>query len=365
MSPRSVKFLAGAVVVLFGILFVLNSADRESSAPGAGLLFPELKNRLNDINTLTITDADGAVTVQREAADGPWVVSGKDGYPADTAALRQLLLALADARKLEQKTSDPELYDRLGVADPREESVVEEGSGTLVTAAGKDAAVSVIIGDVAQREYRYVRLPEQPESWLIDQNPTVPAEPGDWLLPQIVDVESSRIRSVTIRHGDGEVLHVQRETADQPDFEVEEIPEGRELSYPTVANSIANTLANLSLEDVRARTRNDREAAVTTDFSTFDGLQVRVNVFPQEAGAEENNAAHGRWISLQASAMAEQTNGEDSSPADDGPAPQQGTAAEEAAAINERVSGWTYRIPGHKANQLTRRWDDILSDEQE
>ena len=28
--------------------------------------------------------------------------------------------------------------------------------------------------------------------------------------------------------------------------------------------------------------------------------------------------------------------------------------------INDRLSGWQYRLPDFKKNLLTRRWDDIL-----
>jgi hypothetical protein len=35
---------------------------------------------------------------------------------------------------------------------------------------------------------------------------------------------------------------------------------------------------------------------------------------------------------------------------------------DEAADIENRVSGWTYRIASYKADQLMRRSDDLLSD---
>src|SRR5690606_25150986 len=180
MSSRNVKILAAVVLILFGVLFALNSTDRTGSRPGEQMLFPEIKSRLNDLNTVTITDADGTITLQREATGDPtagrWVSSGHDGYPADTGKLRQLLLAIADARKIEQKTADQELYERLGVADPREDG----GNGVLVAAKGDDAAVSVILGDTAQREFRYARLPDEEQSWLIDQNPDLPGDSTGW-----------------------------------------------------------------------------------------------------------------------------------------------------------------------------------------
>lgn len=402
MSSRNVKILAFVVLALFVTLFALNRTDRSDAPRGSQMLFPEIKSRLNDVNVVTITDADGTITLQREAdsdsSTGRWVSSSHDGYPADTGKLRQLLLAIADAKKLEQKTSDPELYERLGVADPREDG----GNGVLVSARANDAAISVILGDTAQREFRYARLPDENQSWLIDQNPDLPDDGTGWLLPEIVDIEASRIQSVTIAHADGEQVRIRKEDADAANFEVENIPDGRELRYPAVANGIAGVLGNLTLQDVRSGDLAGEDASVA-EFRTFDGLELRVRIGSrsEEAGGEDGNdvadaSEEEHWITLEASVSdapgspdreepgenpaveaepaEEQTassgQGETSDGDDTAAEEPQATAdapdpAAEAAGINERVGGWSYRIADYKADQLTRRLEDLLSEEQD
>src|SRR5690606_11981750 len=110
LNARSLKILAVIVVALFAAMFALNSGEHGDKADDTGLLFPELKARLNDLNSVTIEDAEGEITLRREeqeeSAAGRWIVPEHDNFPADTGKLRQLLLALADARKLERKTSD-------------------------------------------------------------------------------------------------------------------------------------------------------------------------------------------------------------------------------------------------------------------
>jgi hypothetical protein len=401
VSSRNVKVLAIVVLVLFAGLFALNTTDRSESPAGGNLVFPELKSRLNDINTVTITDADGEITLRREtdAPDGRWIAPDFGGYPVDTGSLRQLLLAIADARKLEQKTSDPELYGRLGVEDPRE----TDGSGVLVSARGDNAAVALILGDTAQSEFRYARIPEEAPSWLISENPTLPAERAGWLLPEIVDIDTSRIESAVIRHADGDVIVLRKANAGDPNFEVEDIPEGRELRYPSVANGIAAVVSSLNLEDVRRTAPKDgsaegarEDAAITAEFRTFDGLELLLRVYGRSAATpdaetEEANAETGDdsdndrdddeqyWIALTATASPPPA-GEEAQPspeeADASPDPDAGEAgeageagvetpadpADEAADINDRVSGWTYRIASYKADQLMRRWEDLLSD---
>jgi hypothetical protein len=395
VSSRNVKVLAIVVLVLFAGLFALNTTDRSESPAGGGLVFPELKARLNDIHTVTITDADGEITLRREtddgAPDGRWTAPDFGGYPVDTGSLRQLLLAIADARKLEQKTSDPERYGRLGVEGPRE----ADGSGVLVSARGDDASVALILGDTAQHEFRYARIPEEAPSWLISENPTLPAERAGWLSPEIVDIDTSKIESAVIRHADGEVIALRKASADDPNFEVENVPEGRELRYPSVANSIAAVVSSLTLEDVRRAAPKDgsaegveEDAAVTAEFRTFDGLELLLRAYRRsaatpDAGTEEANAETGNngdgdddeqyWIALTATASPPPA-GEEAQPSpeeadgsagpDAGEAPLETPASpvDEAADINDRVSGWTYRIASYKADQLMRRWEDLLND---
>jgi hypothetical protein len=397
VNSRNVKILAVVVLILFGTLFALNSGDRSDTSRGDELLFPELKSRLNDIKVVSITDAEGEIALRREADEdgnspaGRWIAPDYDGYPVDTASLRRLLLAIADARKLEQKTSDPELYERLGVQDPRESE--GDSSGVLVSAGGDNAAIALILGDTAQGEFRYARIPDQAPSWLINQNPALPADRAGWLLPGIVDIDASRIESAVIRHTDGEVVTIRKANADEVNFDVENIPEGRELRYPSVANSIGAVLGNLTLEDVRRADSSAQAAAISTaEFRTFDGLELLLRVHSRAAGDPEgenaDTASDGNgdsdgdsdsdtgqhWITLKATAApvpaddAPQESAEDADAAADTDDAAEAAAEEttnpvdEAAGINNRVSGWTYRIADYKADQLTRRQEDLLSD---
>ena len=328
MNRRNVSILAAVLAGLVLLLFVLQAGNDDTSA-GGDLLFPQLKEQINDITAVTITrhGEDAPTTISR-SADG-WTVASRDGYAADVGKLRELLLALADARRVEQKTANAELYDRLGVRDP-----ASDGSkGILLELEGASSAYRLIVGNTAQGGYRYVRIADDPQSWLIDKNPNVPDSPGAWLERNIVDIKAAAVRSVTIRHPDGEEIRVGKESADATDFDVLNVPDGRELSYATVANSIAGALNALSLDDVRQAGERSADA-VTTTFDTFDGVRIVVSTVHEE---------DEYWISLEAAEAGDS-----------------GETAESVASINARVAGWEYRIPEYKANQLTRRFDDIL-----
>jgi hypothetical protein len=330
MNKGNVKALAIGAAILIVILIVMQWSDTDTASDGR-LLLPDLKTHINDISSLTVTrGGDENAIVISKAADG-WLIASRDDYPADIGTLRELLLALADAKIVERKTSNPERYDQLGLRDPE----IEDSKAVRLQLVGADREYDVIIGDAAQGGYRYVRVGDDPQTWLIDRNPSLPMTPGAWLLRNIVDIKSADIRSVTISHPDGEQIRINKESAEASDFDVADIPEGRELSYATVANGIAGVLNALALDDVR-KAADVGTDPVTTTFETFDGARIIVNT---EKSDDES------WITVAASSIDEEI--------------------EAVAAINARVAGWQFRIPQYKANQLTRRWEDILKPETE
>lgn len=300
--------LFALIAILIGIEF--SSIDRDE-ATGRPLLAGLMEN-INDVNRLAILSGGDDELVIANDGSG-WQVEGRD-YPADVAKVREVLLTFAHASVLEEKTSNPDRYALLGVQDPG------EGSDAIgVTIQGDDTTYALIVGNVNQTSYRYVRLQGEATSLLIDRNPELPDDASGWLDSQLIDVPTADVREVVISHSDGEVLRVTRPDAETMDFDAVDIPVDRELSYPTVANSIGGALNNLELEDVRAA--SGEEPITTVEFSTFDERRIVVSV----VGTDDV-----RWVSLQG----------------DG--------------VDDSLAGREFRIAEFRANQLTRRWEDIL-----
>lgn len=279
-----------------------------------------------------------------------WVVSARDNYQADISKIRPLIMALADAEVIEEKTSNPENYSRLGVADPK-----DGGNGYEIALFGPDSSHSVILGDVAQGDFRYARISGESPGYLIDQNPDIPQAAGNWLLLDIIDLDASDIRSVSITHADGENIVVGKSHQEQTDFVVHDIPEGRELTYATVGNGIPAALSKLELQDVRKSI--DAISSTTTIYGTWNGLQITAAIVVEDEGL---------WVAFSAAAIAVGTVAEPANKATS-ESENHGTAVSEAIVpksladeINAHLSGWQYQIPEHKMNLLMRRWDDIL-----
>ena len=365
MTPRTVTVLTAALVVL-GAVALIAQYDPQPPAPGGGLLLPDLGGDLDQVTRVSVVGAGSvAVATLVRGEDGSWSVAEKDGYPADTEKVRQTLISLAEARIVETKTANPDFYDRLGVEGVEDESA----GGVAVTLTGAEMPVNVIVGDTEGTSQVYVREADQAQSFLVDRNPDVGNETTDWLATEILAIPGARMARVTVTHPDGEVVSVSKADPDQSNFDVEEMPPGRELQYASVANVMGNVLSSLNLQDVEPRSETD-EPVTVTEFVTFDGLAI---------SAESVEREDERWVAFRAEfrAPAEESEPESDSAQEDAtdnaaPEAEDNLATEnetdttdvaaEALELDRRLSPWRYRIASFQFDQMTRRLDDLLRD---
>ena len=403
MNYRTVAGLAAALVVV-GALALFSQYDPRPPAPGGGLWLPGLGEELEQVTRMTVTGAgnEPVATLER-GEDGGWTIAEKAGYPADVEKVHHTLISLAEARVVEAKTANPDFHDRLGV-----EGIEDDGAGGVAIAlTGTDSPVNVIVGDTeGASQGPYVREADQTRSFLIDRNPEVGSDTTDWLATEILAIPGARVARVTVAHPDGEVVNVFKDDPEQSNFDVDAIPEDRELQYASIANVMGTVLSNLRLQDVEPLA--DTEVPVTvTEFLTFDGLAVTAESFERGDEAWVAFRAESRALpedmaedlpedvpedlpeDAEAAAVPEETPAEDASiepgaSTDEPDASAESTDAEnegvdagdesvaaddedgdieaEARDLDQRLSGWRYRIANYQFDQMTRRMSDLLRD---
>jgi hypothetical protein len=344
MNSRTLAVLA-VVTLLLVIVAVLAYSRR--SAPGdtaaADVLFPGLSDRVNDVRSIII-DSDGA-TLSIGRVDDEWGLAEKGGYPVEFEKVKQAIMSLAELKIVEPKTSKADFYDRLGVQEPGAGS-----SSKRVTLANEEGGTiaAVVVGNRAEGQLPryYVRREGEPQAWLVGGDLEITSDALSWIDAQIVLVARDRIQAVTTNHPDGEELHVHRQSKDETDFEVDDIPDGLELRYAGIAGSIGSAGSFLRSEDVQPETEIacGEDGDTIAEFRTFDGLLVTA----WTCTAGDDDAIWARF-------HADTFEVPDGGTADEaGPDP-----AADAERINARLDGWRFRISASQASNLRKRLADL------
>lgn len=368
MNSRTLVTLLAALAVLVALAVAVTFSERPETA-GGDLLAPGLKSRLNDVGRIVVRAAGDRTVATLERRDAGWVVLERDAYPANVGRIRGNLIALAEARLLEEKTSNPEFYGRLKVEDVDKDTA---GGLRLDVGAGEQLT-SVIIGTtgVGGGDRAYARRVGEATSWLVSGSFDLPKETADWLDRQIVDLPAARVHAVTITHPDGAVVHIGKATREAIEFTVSSVPAGRELAFPAVGNAIGAALAGLEFDGVEAAkgfAPGDVKPVIAR-FETFDGLVVEVRSFRLPAGlrlrfsATADAALAGRFTPTPAPAATPATQAAAppaAAPATGAPAQDFAAVQGEAARLQARFAGWVYSVPGYKSEQLTRSMADLL-----
>jgi hypothetical protein len=326
MTPRRVVGLLIGALVIVAIAFWASSQRHRSAASVAGQpVLNGLKAAVNDVTELRLAKGDGThVTLRKQPAS--WEVVER-GFPADSGKVRKLLLDLGSLAVVEEKTSNPASYDRIGVEDVKG----AKAGGTRIEVVTPKKVYGVIAGRGSGMKSTYVRATDSPQSFLASPQIMGDADPKQWLEKSVLDIPETRIKEVAVTPASGPAYTVSREKKEQTDFTVANVPKSRELSSPSVANGVSGELGSFTLDDVR-KTPADAKPAETTTFRTFDGLELQV------AGQKDGER---HYVSITPHSTAKETESE-------------------AQTLGAQVTGWQYEIPSYKYEQIFKPLEDLL-----
>ena len=385
MSNKNLLLLALAAIIA-SLLAWQFSRQPEQSSQVAGaiasgeLLLPEFADYANAIDQLQVFGAGEELLLELRRQDQTWSVQQKDGYTADWGKVRDLLRELGQARVIAPKTRREAMYPRLGVADV---SVDNTGGGLLRWNQGDDNALIIGIRS-DDLEGRYVRKPDQAQSYLVDKVLEVPTRPRDWIDRSIVDWQGSRISAVTIRHADKDLIQLARPDDDALELQLQKLPEDRELTGQWAINGIVNALTGLQADNVFRASEPVPADATRLLFVSNDGINLLLSIYAQTSAASEAAETAETEYRLRAEASLEPNSAASVAAAADDPATasnaaaidadssdveatadesdhdNNNAAADEVAQLNQRLQGWEYVIPEYKYNALNKRLEDLL-----
>jgi hypothetical protein len=337
VSPKSFITLSIlTAIALFGAV-VMVANDRElGPAAGAGDAAIEgLLKKANDVGAITIEHNAG--TISLTSGDAGWAVKDRKGYAARTVNIKRTIFGLAQLTLSEPKTRLKQKFAKLELQDPDAPGARSKRI-RLFDAAGKK------IGDLIVGKRRpglagttnggmYVRKPGDTQTWLAAGDADLSVKNIDWLERKIVNIDAKRVKSIVLRHPGGEAVTITKATFEESLFALEGIPTGKKLISILDLTATGKALSNLVLDDVTTVADAgafDPAKTITAEFTTFDGLVVRVRMVERKGTF---------WLTVEASG-----------------------AHKGAATIAARTKGWVYRIADHTASTLTRRMQDLVED---
>ena len=341
MNPKAVLALGAVALIVLIMALLIGRQYGEVAEPTDEALLPGLREQVNDIEAIEIVGPDGesVVTLRRERER--WRVREKSGFEADFARVHGLLRDLAEAKRRDERTSNPEWYARLGVANPG----TEGSDGVLVRFPETDLP-DVIIGQADSAGIgRFARLADESRSWLIDRSPEVPATVLDWLERAVMDIPASALAEITIRHPDGDTVRLRPAGEDNDQWVLLGVPDGREAAPAWQIQPLSGALSGLEFENVRVHDSIPGDA-VRALYRTRDGLNFVASLF-------RDDEAH--WLHFSVSA---ETAARDTDEMDD----EATQLAIDAAAVDGRLSPWQFAITEDRYDRMTRRLEDLLAD---
>lgn len=362
-----------AVVVAVGAIVTgkKGSTTTQVDAPSE-LLLPALDKRINDVARIQIEDATTSVTLTR--TEGVWRVEQSQNYPANFTPISQLVGQLAELKKVEQKTANPELYTRLDVED-----IGPSAKGKLVRLADdKGTEISSVIigkswfpqGGGGGTQYRYARVASEKASWLVSGNLNVQTTTRSWVNAEIASIPNTRVQNIVIEHADGERVEINKAKESDANYMLVTLPAMRELTAESRPNELASALSSLRFDDVaKADTITGATPESTFTATTFDGLVTtakayRVNDKVYLAFRQAADASVIERVNAERKAEADASNEANKDVKDYVPLEPQiiqtETIMDEAEKFNGTAANWVYVLPSWQQERFQRRNEFFL-----
>lgn len=397
------RWLLPATIVVFalaGAAWWLLDRQATDTVEDPGLALPGFAERVDAIDSLEVRGAGEALLVRIEKRDGVWRMPDRDDWPANQREVSRALYRLGQARRIEPKTRDPARHARLGV-----EAIDLPGAkgAALWLDGGEGGPVRLVVGNNhPSLGGSYVRVGDDPQAWLLDEDIGPAREPTDWLDRRLLDLPMARIEEVRVAPAGGRAFRLSRV---EDRFSLD----GRSpdlMTDPDAGNGTAGFTDQLPFDDVAAD--DGSEAIQVVDFIGLDGVAVRVAAWTDARGtwarlsASFDEAAALAWFT-RADAMAAAASdasqeaaqgaardaasvdgaagegaamaagkagagGDVADGAGDAASPPAESPAQRAAALRAKVEAWQasfegrrFLLPPYKAAPLMRGRDDYLA----
>jgi hypothetical protein len=283
---RFTALLVAALIVLAAALYLGSRRNAGETSTAGTPFLPQLASSLGTVSEIDLQKGAPTPGVTLHRAGEQWTIAQRGDYPADASKVHKLLLSLADAKIVEEKTSNPANFAIIGVEDPAS----PKAASTQITLTTKDGKHSVIIGKPTG-EGNFARRGGEDRSFTVEPGITADVEPKAWIDSRLLDVPVAQIQSVEEKPASGPGYALHRLKAGEDGFALDGAPPaGRKLQDAKALAPSAGALSNLTADDVAAASGVDFSKPSQAIFALADG-----NVITVTGTAADDK----RWIEVQ------------------------------------------------------------------
>jgi hypothetical protein len=347
---RFAALAAAALLAISAALFLSMNRNAGHVEARDVPLFPALAGELGTVSSLDIRKGAAAPTVSLRKMGDQWTVAQRGDYPADISKLRKLLLAVSDAKIVEEKTADPANYALIGVDNPTAATAI----GTEIEFAVRDGSHSVIVGKPSG-DGNFVRRGDEKASYLVAPSIYVESEPRYWIETKLLDIAADDIDRIDYKPVSGAPYSIRRihapasaaaNAAAQPaasaatpttpaapakatadtdkGFALDGVPPGRKAADAQTLSPPPAVFGSVAADDVAALASIDFSKPVSAVLTMKDGATITVT------GTE---VGEKHWIQI-------------SAPKDD--------------ALTKRAAGRAFEVAGYRYDGFFRPLEQLL-----
>ena len=284
-----IALISLGLVILTGI----NNAKWDKSASYGENYFDSLKNDLNEISLIRLSQSGETFEIKKD--NETWMLVNKDSYPADTNKVNTNLLALANAIKIEPKTSKAVLHGRLNLEDPSTPhaksflmELFDDNGNVLASAIlGKRKPNLMKRGDFGV----YLRSPDEDQSWLVTGNLNASDGIKNWINTRLLDLVPDNIQSMVVERGNRTPLKFGRDSEDSNKFIMIDFIEGVETRTSIGLRSVLRRFLKVDFRDMREAETYVVSPDIAIEIITTNKHFIDIEMY-------NDKDAPGAWVSI-------------------------------------------------------------------
>jgi Domain of unknown function (DUF4340) len=221
-------------------------------------LFPDLGD---DISAINITGAGNNLDLKR-GSDDVWRIPGFGDAPVDPVKVADLIGNLQNAKRGEDKTADPALYDSIGLGKAATTLQLRNSKGDLL--------VDLLLGISSNADGigRFARLADDPQSFVLEGFSTLSSNGMMWTNAKPPKLDSKRLMQITLIEPSMQRMVLER--SDSGTWSRTDVKETNEAK----ATALADVISNLQAQELRAAANINWFNAHIWLADTQDGLQL-------------------------------------------------------------------------------------------